>query len=205
MRVQSPDFYATGDGSTTNPAIKVGSSLTGIFRDTGFNNNLSITTGGKKRFQVRTGTASNFEFFSLLGGGVAGSSRVYLSVYDNGVTALGLDKSPVTTNNRLTISGFNSNTITGRGGVEIQNGLDYRYTSSQTRTSGSANTFWQPQFNHNLGYIPIFTWTCSGGNSTNSGSFPYGVYPDIVTSTHIRFSVGSNGGSNETTITVWCW
>ncbi len=187
----SGTVFLQNSGIISDLSLKIGASNTGIFRDTGSSNNLSFVTGGKKRFQMRTGAATDFEFYSLLGGGIAGSSRFYFSVYDSGGTYITLDKTPITSSNRLTIGGFNANTITGRGGVEIQNGLDYRYTTSFNIASSSGSTF-----NHNLGYIPIAVVQCQDGN----------INPNItlLTSTQIRI-YNFNSGRNAAIGNVFLW
>ena len=107
------NIWIQNSGLVSDLSLKIGASNTGIFRDTGSSNNLSFVTGGKKRFQIRTGAATDFEFYSLLGGDIAGSSKISLSVYDTGFTVLSCTKSP-SVNNELSITGFdNGVNITG--------------------------------------------------------------------------------------------
>ena len=89
--------------------------------------------------------------------------------------------------------------------VEVMTGLKVRYTSSQTRSIANANTVQTMTFNHNLGYIPIINWTVNAGNVSLSGSSPYGITITTITTTSVNFYVGTNGGGNATTVTVYCW
>jgi len=89
--------------------------------------------------------------------------------------------------------------------LEITNGIKVSYTSSQTRSSGSANTAQTMVFNHNLGYIPIVNWTINGGNVTNTGTSPYGSALTSITTTSVSIYIGTNTGNNATTVTVYCY
>lgn len=101
-------------------------------------------------------------------------------------------------------NGVERMTITNTG-IEAQYGIKYRYTSSQTRSSGSANTATTMTFTHNLGYIPIVNWTVNAGNVANTGSAPYGISITSITTTTVSIYVGTNNGGNATTVTVYCW
>ena len=89
--------------------------------------------------------------------------------------------------------------------VEVIAGLKVRYTSSQTRSAANANVAQTMTFSHNLGYIPIINWTVNAGNVSNSGASPYGITITTITTTSVNIYVGTNGGANATTVTVYCW
>lgn len=174
-------FIQHGTGVNTTTKIRMSNSTIHLPFVT-FGNE----SGNSPRIRVGSSAASTAPSYTWFGDDDTGMYRPSAGVI--GFTTNGVEKMRITSTE-----------------VEVIAGLKVRYTSSQTRSAANATAAQTMTFTHNLGYIPIINWTVNAGNVSNSGSAPYGITITTITTTIVNIYVGTNGGGNATTVTVYCW